>query len=50
MSSDTEDTIEVVETTPAAPQSKRPELSSYLKERIVVTKVNVFTVKKANVL
>ncbi|KAF4619073.1 hypothetical protein G7Y89_g14773 [Cudoniella acicularis] len=45
MSSDVEDTIEVIETAPAAPQSKRPEVSSHLKERIAATKVKALTAK-----
>jgi hypothetical protein len=43
-SSDVEDTIEVIEA-PAAPQAKRPEVSSHLKERIVATKVKALTAK-----
>jgi hypothetical protein len=45
MSSDAEDTIEVIETAPAAPQSKRPEISSHFKERIVATKVKALAAK-----
>ncbi len=46
MSSGVEDTIEEIETAaPAAPQSKRPEVSSQLKERIVATKVEALTAK-----
>src|ERR1700710_3310506 len=43
-SSDAEDTIEVTEA-PTAPQGKRPEVSSHLKERIVATKVKALTAK-----
>ncbi|PMD33650.1 hypothetical protein L207DRAFT_517696 [Hyaloscypha variabilis F] len=43
-SSDIEDTIKVIEV-PAAPQAKRPEVSSHLKERIVATKVKALTTK-----
>ena len=45
MSSDAEDTFEVMETAPAAPRSKRTEISSHLKERIVAMKVRALTVK-----
>lgn len=45
MSSDVEDTIEVIETVPAAPQSKRTEINAHLKERIVATKVKALTAK-----
>jgi hypothetical protein len=45
MSNDAEDTIEVIETVPAAPRSKRPEISSHLKEHIVATKVRAFAAK-----
>jgi hypothetical protein len=45
MSSDVEDTIEVIEMVPAAPQSKRTEISSHLKERVVATKVRALTAK-----
>ena len=45
MSSDAEDTFEVMETAPAAPRSKRTEISSHLKERIVVIKVRALTIK-----
>jgi hypothetical protein len=34
VSSDVEDMIEVIETVPAAPQSKRIEINAHLKERI----------------
>ena len=46
MSSDTEDTIEVIESAPAAPQSKRTEIDAHLKERIVATKVKALTAKR----
>lgn len=45
VSSDIEDTIEVIEEPPAAPQSKRTEISSHFKERIVATKVKALTAK-----
>ncbi|KAH6666896.1 hypothetical protein B0J14DRAFT_191937 [Halenospora varia] len=45
MSSDIEDTIKVIGTAPGAPQSKRLEISSHLKERIVATKVKALTAK-----
>ena len=45
MSSNVEDTIEGIEMVPAAPQLKRTEISSYLKERIVATKVRALTAK-----
>lgn len=45
MSSDVDDTIEVIETAPAAPQSKRTEINASLKERIVATKVKALTAK-----
>jgi hypothetical protein len=45
MSSDVEDMIEVIETVPAAPQSKRMEINAHLKERIVATKVKALTAK-----
>lgn len=45
MSSDVEDTIEVIETVPAAPQSKRTEINAHLKERIVATKVKALAAK-----
>ncbi|PMD61298.1 uncharacterized protein K444DRAFT_662404 [Hyaloscypha bicolor E] len=44
VSSDREDTIEVIEA-PAAPQSKRTEISSRPKERIVAAKVKALTAK-----
>lgn len=43
-SNDIEDTIEVIEA-PTAPQAKRPEVNSHLKERIVATKVKALTAK-----
>lgn len=42
---ETEDTIEVVETAPAAPQPKRTEISSHLKDRVVATKIRAFSAK-----
>jgi hypothetical protein len=45
MSSDVEDTIEVIETVPVAPQSKRTKINAYLKERIVATKVKALIAK-----
>lgn len=42
---ETEDIIEVIKEPPAAPQSKRPEVSTHLKEHIVVTKVRGLTAK-----
>jgi hypothetical protein len=44
-SSDIENTIEVIETVPTAPQSKRTEINAHLKERIVATKVKALTAK-----
>jgi hypothetical protein len=49
MSSDGEDTIEVVETVPAAPQSKGTESNAHLKERIVAAKVKAVTRRPAYV-
>jgi hypothetical protein len=43
MSSDIEDTIEVIETVPA--QSKRTVANAHLKERIVATKVKALAAK-----
>jgi hypothetical protein len=43
MLSDIEGTIEVMEIASVAPQSKRLEVSSHLKERIVATKVPAIT-------
>jgi phage-related minor tail protein len=45
VSNDIEDTIEVIEETPAAPQAKRMEISSHPKERIVATKVKALAAK-----
>jgi hypothetical protein len=50
MSSDVEDTIEVIETVPAAPQSKRTEINAHLKERIVATKAKALAAKTENAL
>ena len=48
VSSDGEDTIEVIGEAPAAPRSKRTEVSSHPKERVVVTKVKAhFRVPRA---
>ena len=38
-SSDTEDIIEVIDSVPAAPQTKRTEINGHLRDRIVATKV-----------
>jgi hypothetical protein len=40
-----EDTIEVIKTAPTAPQPKRVEISSHLKEHIVATKVKALVAK-----
>ncbi|OAF56128.1 hypothetical protein VC83_07550 [Pseudogymnoascus destructans] len=45
MSSNSEDTIEVIETASAVLQSKRLEISSHFKERIVATKVKALAAK-----
>jgi hypothetical protein len=45
VSSDIEDTIEVMETAPGASQSRRPEISPHLRERVVATKVRALTAK-----
>jgi hypothetical protein len=45
VSSDGEDTIEVIEEAPATPRSKRTEVSSHPKERVVTTKVKALTAK-----
>jgi hypothetical protein len=47
VSSDGEDTIEVIEEAPAAPRSKRMEVSSHPKEHVVATKVRAPTSKAA---
>ena len=45
MSSDVGDTIEVIETASAVLQSKRPEISSHFKARIVATKAKALAAK-----
>jgi hypothetical protein len=45
VSSDREDTIEVIEEAPTAPRSKRTEMSSHPKECVVATKVKALTAK-----
>ena len=45
VSSDIEDTIEVIEESPAAPQAKRTVISSHPKEQIVATKVKALVAK-----
>ena len=45
MSSNAEDTFKVMETAPTALQSKQTEISSHLKERIVIIKVRALTIK-----
>ena len=45
VSSDTEDTIEVIEESPAARQAKRTVISSHPKEQIVATKVKALVAK-----
>jgi hypothetical protein len=48
VSSDGEDTIEVIGEAPAVPRSKRTDVSSHPKERVVVTKVKAhFRVPRA---
>lgn len=46
MSNDTEDTVEVIGTVPMASQAKRTEISSNLKERVVVTKDKTLTTRE----
>ena len=46
-SSDTEGTIEVIESVPAAPQIRRTEINGHLRERIVATKVRALAAKAA---
>jgi hypothetical protein len=48
VSSDGEDIIEVIEEAPAAPRSKRTEMSSHPKERVVATKVKALTQRLGN--
>jgi hypothetical protein len=45
VSSDREDTIEVIEEAPVAPRSERTEISSHPKERVVATEVKALTAK-----
>ena len=45
MSSNTEDIFKVIETAPTVLWLKQTEISSHLKERIVVIKVRALTVK-----
>ena len=44
-SSDTEDVIEVIDSVPAAPQTKRTEVNDHLRNRIVAAKVRALTAK-----
>ena len=44
-SRDTEDAIEVVDTIPAAPQPRRTEISTHLRDRIATTKVRALAAK-----
>lgn len=44
-SSDTEDAIEVIDTVPAAPQAKRTEINTHLRDRIATTKVRALAAK-----
>jgi hypothetical protein len=44
-SSDTEDIIEVIDSAPAAPQTKRTEINAHLRDRIVATKVRTLAAK-----
>ena len=44
-SSDTEDIIEVIDSVPAAPQTKRTEINGHLRDRIVATKVRALAAK-----
>ena len=44
-SSDTEDIIEVIDSVPAAPQTKRTEVNGHLRDRIVATKVRALATK-----
>ncbi|KAK9334217.1 hypothetical protein V1521DRAFT_420211 [Lipomyces starkeyi] len=44
-SSDTEEIIEVIDSVPAAPQTKRTEINAHLRERIVATKVRAMAAK-----
>jgi hypothetical protein len=44
-SSDTEEIIEVIDSVPAAPQTKRTEVNAHLRDRIVATKVRALAAK-----
>jgi hypothetical protein len=44
-SSDTEEIIEVIDSVPAAPQTKRTEINAYLCDHIVATKVRAIATK-----
>jgi DNA anti-recombination protein RmuC len=44
-SSDTEQIIEVIDSVPAAPQTKRTEVNAHLRHRIVATKVRALATK-----
>jgi hypothetical protein len=44
-SSDTEDIIEVIDSVPAVPQTKRTEVNAHLRDRIVATKVRALAAK-----
>jgi hypothetical protein len=44
-SSDTEDAIEVMDTSPAAPQAKHTEISTHLRDRIATTKVRALAAR-----
>jgi hypothetical protein len=44
-SSDTEEIIEVIDSAPSAPQTKRTEMSAHLRDRIVATKVRAMAAK-----
>jgi hypothetical protein len=44
-SSDTEVIIEVIDSVPAAPQTKRTEINGHLRDRIVATKVRALAAK-----
>ena len=45
MSSNIEDMFKVIETAPIALQLKQTEISSHLKERIIIIKVRALTIK-----
>ena len=44
-SSDTEDVIEVIDSVPAAPQTKRTEVNDHLRNRMVAAKVRALAAK-----